>query len=152
MDSLISLLETGRSGKKVVFTNGCFDILHVGHVQYLQEARAFGDILIVGVNNDASVSTLKGPGRPIFSEAHRARIIASLESVNYVVIFSESTPIELVKRIQPDIHVKGGDYREEDLPEAEIVRDYGGDIAIVPYIDNYSTSRIIQEILDRFGN
>lgn len=149
VDNLNSRLRADRSDKKVVFTNGCFDLLHLGHVTYLKEAKALGDILVVGVNDDNSVTRLKGLLRPIYPLAQRAQILAALASVDYVVGFSESTPVELIRQIQPDIHVKGGDYREEDLPEAEIVKGYGGQVVIMPYQEDYSTTRIIQEILKK---
>lgn len=120
-------------GKKVVFTNGCFDLIHVGHVRYLHEARKQGDILIVGVNSDDSVRELKGPGKPFVSEFERLEVLAGLESVDYVTLFAEDTPIRLIETIKPDVHVKGGDYKLKDLPEAETVTAYGGKVVIVPF-------------------
>lgn len=138
-----------NEGKEIVFTNGCFDILHVGHVRYLQAAKALGDILIVGVNSDSSARRLKGPGRPIVPEDERAEIMASLECVDYVIIFSESTAERLVTIIKPDLYVKGGDYGEEggkDLPEATVVASYGGRICLVPSVPDHSTTDIIERI------
>ena len=139
------------AGKHVVFTNGCFDILHIGHVRYLQDARACGDMLVVGVNSDDSVRKLKGPERPVVPEFERIEILAALECVDYVTIFAEDTPVELILAIKPDIHVKGGDYRPEDLPEADAVRSVGGRIQIVPYTSTdtqgRSTSSLIGKIV-----
>ncbi|MDO8673774.1 MAG: D-glycero-beta-D-manno-heptose 1-phosphate adenylyltransferase, partial [Dehalococcoidia bacterium] len=126
-------------GNKVVFTNGCFDILHLGHVQYLEQARALGDILVVGLNGDASVRRLKGDKRPIMGEDERAQILAALWSVDYVVIFDDDTAEPLVAALQPDIYVKGGDYADgRDLPEAGIVRGYGGRVSLLPFVTGHS--------------
>lgn len=137
-------------GKTVVFTNGCFDILHIGHVRYLINARSLGDILIIGLNSDDSVSRLKGPERPINPEVERAEILAALECVDYVSIFNEDTPVELITSIKPNIHVKGGDYKVEDLPEAEAVRSVGGIVKVVPFsstaTEGLSTTRLISKI------
>ena len=120
-----------KQGKQVVFTNGCFDILHVGHMTYLEEAKEFGDYLFVGVNSDESVKRLKGPTRPINSEVDRAELLAGLKAVDYTVIFTEDTPVELIGELKPSIHVKGGDYKKEDLPETKVVESYGGRVEIV---------------------
>lgn len=137
-------------GKSVVFTNGCFDILHLGHVRYLQDARALGDILVIGVNSDESVRRLKGPERPVVPEEERVEILAALECVDYVTIFSEETPVELITTLKPDIHTKGGDYKPDDLPEAEAVEKAGGRIEIVSYTttatQGFSTSNLIGRI------
>lgn len=133
-------------GKTVVFTNGCFDILHVGHVRYLEAARALGDYLVVGVNSDERVRRLKGEGRPVVGENDRAEVIAAMGFVDYVTIFPEDTPVELIACLQPDIHVKGGDYCEDDLPEAAAVRAYGGKIAIVPLVEGKSTTNVVKRI------
>ena len=111
-------------GKKVVFTNGCFDILHAGHVRYLAKARSFGDCLVLGLNSDASVRRLKGPERPINNEQDRAEVVGGLQSVDYVVIFDEPTAEQLIAKVKPDVYVKGGDYTLETLPEAKIVQSY----------------------------
>jgi rfaE bifunctional protein nucleotidyltransferase chain/domain len=133
-------------GKKIVFTNGCFDILHVGHVRYLEGARGLGDCLVVGVNSDASVKRLKGESRPVVSEDERAEVLAAFEFVDFVTIFTEDTPVELISSLKPDIHAKGGDYREDDLPEAAAVRSYGGRIAIVPLVKGKSTTNLVKRI------
>ncbi|MCD4785393.1 MAG: D-glycero-beta-D-manno-heptose 1-phosphate adenylyltransferase [Candidatus Eremiobacteraeota bacterium] len=139
-------------GKKIVFTNGCFDILHLGHIKYLRKAKALGDILVVGLNTDSSVRKIKGSLRPIVPEDERAEILAALEMVDYVVMFSRETPEKIILELQPDIHVKGGDYTEEMLPEAKLVRSYGGKVAIIPLVEGKATTNIIREILDRYGN
>lgn len=122
-----------NAGKTVVFTNGCFDILHVGHVRYLREARGLGDLLVVGVNSDGSVRRLKGPDRPINSENDRAEVLASLECVDCVTLFDEDTPVELIEAIRPDVDVKGGDYVIEDMPEAKVMQAIGGRVEIIPF-------------------
>lgn len=131
-----------HEGKRVVFTNGCFDILHVGHVKYLQEAKSYGDVLIVGLNTDSSVRELKGPTRPVNTEADRAYILAALESVDYVVLFSEETPHELIKNIAPDILVKGGDYEGKSVVGAE----FAGELRLVEFVDGKSTTATIARI------
>jgi glycerol-3-phosphate cytidylyltransferase len=136
-----------KEGKKIVFTNGCFDILHIGHVIYLQEAKKLGDILIVGVNNDKSVELLKGKNHPINPEAERAQIIAALKSVDYSLIFNETNPQSLIKQIKPDIHVKGGDYSLEEIPESKIIEAIGGKTVILKEIKEKSTSNVIKKIL-----
>jgi len=138
-------LERVRAaGKKVVFTNGCFDLLHSGHVQLLAQARALGDYLVLGLNSDRSVSALKGPTRPVNSERDRARILAQLPYIDAVVVFDEDTPIELMKTIKPDLQVKGGDYVKEKLPEYEVMRSMGKEIVILPFRKGYSTTGILQ--------
>lgn len=131
-----------KEGKRVVFTNGCFDILHVGHVKYLQEAKSYGDVLIVGLNSDSSVRELKGPSRPVNTEADRAYILAALESVDYVVLFSEETPHDLIKNISPDILVKGGDYEGKQVVGAE----FAGELRLVQFVDGKSTTATIARI------
>lgn len=133
-------------GKKVVFTNGCFDILHVGHVRYLQHARELGDALIIGVNSDVSVRKIKGPTRPINNEDDRAEILTSLACVDVAVLFNEDTPEAIIAELKPDVHVKAGDYTEDQLPEAKIVRSYGGEVVIAPFVDGKSTTKTIQKI------
>lgn len=137
------------AGKKVVLTNGCFDILHVGHVRYLAGARSLGDCLIVGLNSDTSVKQLKGSARPVNSEKDRAEVLLALSSVDYVVIFNEQTAEELVREIQPDIYAKGGDYTLDTLPEAEAVASYGGQIIFVPLVPGKSTTAIINKAAGR---
>jgi rfaE bifunctional protein nucleotidyltransferase chain/domain len=145
------LAEARGRGQRVVFTNGCFDVLHVGHARYLEEARAQGDLLVVGVNSDASVRGLKGPKRPIVPEADRAEMLAALASVDYVVLFDEATPEALIGRVRPDLHVKGGDYRAEDLPETPLVRALGGEVRIMPLVAGRSTSDLVETIRARYA-
>jgi D-beta-D-heptose 7-phosphate kinase/D-beta-D-heptose 1-phosphate adenosyltransferase len=135
-----------REGRRVVFTNGCFDILHSGHIGYLAEARALGDLLVVGVNSDASVRRLKGPERPINSLGDRLRVLGALDCIEHLVAFEEDSPEELIRALRPDVFVKGGDYTEETLPEAPLVRSLGGEVTIVPSVDDRSTTRIIDRI------
>lgn len=131
---------------ETVFTNGCFDLLHVGHTRYLQAARGLGDRLVVGINSDASVRTLKGPTRPILPENERAELLASLACVDYVVIFSEPTADKLLSALRPAIYAKGGDYSADTLPESSTVRAYGGEISIVPFVPGRSTTDIVARI------
>ena len=132
--------------KTVVFTNGCFDILHAGHVRYLSAARKLGDILIIGLNSDSSVSALKGPTRPVNIEDDRAVVIAGLEAVDHIVIFNDATAERLVAMIRPDIYVKGGDYTMDKLPEAQIAAAYGGKTVLIPEVPGRSSSNIIKKI------
>ena len=138
--------ELRNSNKKVVFTNGCFDILHVGHVRYLNAAKALGDVLIVGLNTDASVKKLKGNDRPINNEADRAEVLLALEAVDHVVFFGEQTAEALIAEVKPNIYVKGGDYTLETLPEAKIIQSYGGRVEFIPMVVGRSTTNIIQKI------
>lgn len=144
--------ELKSAGKTVVFTNGCFDILHVGHVRYLETARALGDCLVVAINTDDTVKRLKGECRPLVPEFERAELVAALECVDYVTLFSEDTPAEIISYLQPDIHVKGGDYAADDLPEAAAVKAYGGRIEIVPFIKGRSTTNLITRVLESYGS
>ena len=139
-----------KDNKKVVFANGCFDVLHVGHIRYLEGARSLGDVLIVGINDDRSESQLKGHGRPIMPEEDRTEIIAALECVDYVVLFSDLTVENLLGIIKPAIHAKGTDYTAETVPERDIVLSYGGQIAITGDRKNHSTTDIISKIQQRF--
>lgn len=136
-------LRAGRPSLKAVFTNGCFDILHVGHLHTLMAAKSEGDLLIVGLNSDSSVKALKGPSRPVNCQEERAEMLAALECVDMVVIFSEETPLKLIEQLKPDVHVKGGDYKEEDLPEAALVKSFGGRIVLAKLIPGRSTTEII---------
>lgn len=138
--------ELKMQNKKVVFTNGCFDILHVGHLTYLNEAKRQGDILVVGVNSDASVKRLKGESRPINSEVDRAEMLCGLKAVDYTVIFEEDTPCELLDELKPSIHVKGGDYTKDDLPETKIVEKNGGEVRILGFVEGKSTTNIANKI------
>lgn len=143
LDELLEALRLPRqNGLRVVFTNGCFDLLHVGHLRTLQWARRQGDLLVVGLNSDASVRQLKGEGRPLTTELERAELLAGFSCVDYVVIFPESTPLDLLARVRPDVHVKGGDYRLEDLPETALVRGYGGEVLLTPLIEGRSTTSL----------
>jgi len=134
------------SGKKLVTTNGVFDILHVGHVRYLSQAKSLGDILIVGINSDTSVRKIKGPERPINPEQDRAEILSSLEPVDYILIFSEQTPVKWLSEIKPDIHVKGGDYTQDKIIEKDVVESSGGKIIILPLVKGKSTTGILQKL------
>lgn len=134
-----------ESGETVVFTNGCFDILHIGHLKTLNRARSEGDRLVVGVNSDQSVKRLKGSQRPINCERDRALLLAGLRCVDAVVVFEQDTPVELLERVRPQVHVKGGDYREEDLPEAAVVKKHGGRIVLVDLVKGRSTTATIQK-------
>jgi D-beta-D-heptose 7-phosphate kinase/D-beta-D-heptose 1-phosphate adenosyltransferase len=138
-------------GRKIVFTNGCFDILHVGHVRYLREARRAGDVLVLALNSDASVRTIKGDRRPLVPESERADVAASLESVNYVTVFDESTPLKLIEYLQPDVIVKGGDWAEENVVGREAVKKWGGSVLIIPEIPGASTTNIVEKILSVYG-
>lgn len=142
--------EKGR-GKKVVFTNGCFDLLHVGHVKYLQKARSFGDLLILGLNSDASIKRLKGDKRPLIAEEERAHILAALDCIDYVVVFEEDTPLQLIETLKPSILVKGGDYTLDGVVGREIVEAAGGRVELVQFVDGKSTSNIIGKILESYG-
>lgn len=134
------------AGKTLVFTNGCFDLLHVGHVRYLASARALGDCLIIGLNSDASVRNLKGPTRPINSQEDRAEVLAALAVVDYVVIFDEVTAEALIAAIKPDIYAKGGDYTIDTLPESKTVTAYGGKVVLLPEVPGRSSSTIIKKL------
>jgi len=144
------LVGLKKKGKRVVFTNGCFDILHYGHVMYLEAAKKKGDILIVAVNSDASVKRIKGLKRPLVSELDRANIIAALESVNYVVIFSEDTPLEIIKKLKPDILIKGSDWKDKPIVGADFVRASGGKVAVIKLAKGRSTTGIIRKIIETF--
>jgi rfaE bifunctional protein nucleotidyltransferase chain/domain len=131
---------------KIVFTNGCFDILHRGHVEYLSQARDKGAVLIIGLNSDASIKRIKGEGRPVQDEMSRALILASLRIVDAVVLFDEDTPYELIKFVQPDVLVKGGDYTEETIVGADFVKTIGGEVVTIPLVEGYSTSSILEKV------
>lgn len=150
-DILSKLLENERErGKRVVFTNGCFDLLHVGHVKYLQKARNLGDLLVLGLNSDESIRRLKGPKRPLIGEEERAHLMAALKCIDYVVVFDEDTPLELISAVKPHILVKGGDYTPEGVVGKELVESYGGRVAIIPFVDGKSTTNVIETILERY--
>lgn len=145
-DNLKKAVDYYRNeNKKIVFTNGCFDLLHIGHVTYLEEAKKLADVLIVGVNSDSSVKVLKGPTRPIQNEHDRSEILAALKSVNHTVIFSEDTPLNLIKQIQPDVLVKGGDWKIEQIVGSDFVMSYGGKVKSLNFVDGKSTTSIIEK-------
>ena len=134
-------------GKTLVFTNGCFDILHRGHVEYLQQSRMMGDALVVGLNSDDSVTRLKGKGRPLLPQEDRAFLLASLSAVDFVCIFEEDTPLKLIEAIQPDVLIKGGDYQIHEIVGREVVESHGGKVVTIPLIPNRSTSDVIRKII-----
>ncbi len=135
------------AGKKIVFTNGCFDLIHIGHVLYLEEAKSLGDILIVAANSDASVSKLKGPHRPIKDEYNRTHILAALASVDMVLVFEEKDPYNIIKQIKPDVLVKGGDWTTEQIIGSDIVLSYGGQVQSLQFVPGYSTTALEQKII-----
>ncbi|AFY02869.1 D-glycero-beta-D-manno-heptose 1-phosphate adenylyltransferase [Bdellovibrio bacteriovorus] len=146
LDNIETTLAPLRAaGKKIVFTNGCFDLLHVGHVRYLQEAQKLGDLLVVGVNSDASVKRLKGPTRPVQIEADRAEILAALGAVDFTVIFTEDTPENLIHKVRPDILVKGGDWKIDSIVGAPFVMSYGGQVMSLQFVDGKSTTKLIEK-------
>lgn len=150
-DVLANLISQEKSrGKRVVFTNGCFDLLHAGHVKYLQAARRLGDLLIMGLNSDASVRRLKGSRRPLIAEDERAHILAALDCIDYVCLFDEDTPLELITALKPHILVKGGDYTPEGVVGKEVVESYGGRVELIPFVDGKSTTNIIEKVLERY--
>jgi rfaE bifunctional protein nucleotidyltransferase chain/domain len=141
--------QAASQGKRVVFTNGCFDLLHVGHIRYLQEAKEQGDMLFVGLNDDESTRRVKGPGRPYVNQEDRAELLAALRCVDYVLLFSEDTAERLVGALKPEVYVKGGNYRREDLPEAGIVTGYGGEVYLTSLVADRSTTDLVSAILAR---
>lgn len=136
--------------KRIVFTNGCFDIIHAGHIRYLKSAKDLGDILVVGLNSDESVRTIKGESRPIISQEERAEILSSIRPVDYVVIFNEPDPYKTIAAIKPDILIKGGDWAIEDIVGRDIVESYGGEVRTIPFVEGFSSSRIIGDVLNRY--
>ncbi|MBI5043456.1 MAG: D-glycero-beta-D-manno-heptose 1-phosphate adenylyltransferase [Nitrospirae bacterium] len=150
-DELMPILDRLRKeGKKVVFTNGCFDILHVGHVRYLKEAKGYGDILIVAVNSDSSVKSIKGDKRPIVSQSERAEVVAALEMVDYVTMFDEDTPYNVIKKLQPDVLIKGGDWTIDKIVGRDIVEARGGRVIAIPFIEGASTTGIVERVLEKY--
>ena len=137
-------------GKRIAFTNGCFDLLHIGHVRYLEEAKALGDVLVVGVNSDASVRKLKGPKRPILPEAERAEILSGLGCVDYITLFDEMDPLKLIASLRPNVLVKGGDWTKEQTVGKEVVERSGGEVVIIPFVKGASTSNLIETILKKY--
>ena len=137
-------------GKRIVFTNGCFDLLHIGHVRYLEEAKAMGDVLVVGVNSDTSVRKLKGPNRPILPEDERTEILSGLGCVDYVTLFDEIDPLKLITSLRPDVLVKGGDWTKEQIVGRDEVERSGGEVFVIPFVKRASTSNLIETILKRY--
>lgn len=146
-----TLFDLKQQGKRVVTTNGCFDVLHVGHLRYLQAARQVGDLLVVLLNSDLSTQLLKGPKRPIVPEAERAELLAGMSCVDFVTLFDETSPEKLLEQLQPSIHVKGGDYTEETLPEAPLLKRIGTQMVFIPFIQGKSTTNVIQKIVDLYS-
>ena len=140
-----------RRGDKIAFTNGCFDILHVGHVRYLREARKAGDLLVVALNSDASVRAIKGAKRPLVPQRQRAEVIASLEAVDYVTLFDETTPLKLIEYLRPDCLIKGGDWSEKAVVGRDAVRSWGGSVILIPMFEGASTTNIVEKILEIYG-
>ncbi len=152
VEKLVARLDTVRkSGKKIVFTNGCFDILHVGHVRYLAAARSEGDLLVIGLNSDASVRLIKGEKRPIVTQDQRAEVLASLGCVDYVVMFDEPDPLALIETLKPNVLVKGEDWTEDNIIGAEFVKSNNGKIVRIKFVDETSTSGIIERIVERYS-
>ena len=156
IESLESMAERARnlrqSGKKVVFTNGCYDILHPGHIELLSKARGLGDVLVVAINTDDSVRRLKGPGRPVFDEAERAEFLSAFEMVDFVCTFSEDTPLEAILKIRPDVLVKGADWGIDEIVGGAEVESWGGKVVAVPLVSGKSTTGIVERVLTRYGN
>ena len=149
--SVKRLLESERQkGRAIVFTNGCFDLLHVGHVKYLQKARRLGDLLVLGLNSDASIRRLKGPKRPLIDQDERAHILAALDCIDYVVIFDEDTPLELIREVRPHILVKGGDYQPDQVVGKDFIESYGGRVELITFVDGKSTTNIVEKILQAY--
>ena len=148
-NELAKNLSAKRANKKVVFTNGCFDLLHVGHVTYLNEAKAQGDILVVGLNTDASVKKLKGESRPVQCQEDRAMILSNLKSVDVVTLFDQDTPLELITAIQPDVLVKGGDWPIDKIVGSQVVLSRGGEVKSLSFVNGKSTTKILEKILHR---
>jgi D-beta-D-heptose 7-phosphate kinase/D-beta-D-heptose 1-phosphate adenosyltransferase len=137
-------------GKRIVFTNGCFDLLHIGHIRYLEEAKALGDVLVVGVNSDSSVRKLKGPKRPILPEEERTEILSGLGCVDYITLFDEIDPLKLITSLQPNVLVKGGDWTKGQTVGREVVERSGGEVVILPFVQGASTSNLIETILKKY--
>lgn len=153
--NLPALLQTVRrlkkQGKRIAFTNGCFDLLHLGHVTYLERAKSKGDLLIVGINSDRSMRTLKGRERPLVPQSERARVLAGLSSVDYVTIFDEPTPLSLIQALKPDVLVKGADWKKDNIVGSDVVKRRGGKVVTIPVVKGVSTTQIIKRIVERYG-
>ncbi len=144
------LEELRKQGKKIAFTNGCFDILHVGHVRYLREAKKTADVLVLALNSDSSVRSIKGEKRPLVSEQERAEVLAALEFIDFVTIFPELTPLELIKYLKPDVLIKGGDWPEEKVVGREEVKQWGGRVSIIPEVEGKSTTNVVDKIIKTY--
>ena len=144
LEKILARLRSKR--KKIVFTNGCFDILHIGHIKYLKKARSLGDILVVGLNSDASTRAIKGDSRPMNNQGDRAEILSSLYFVDYVIIFDEKTPADLIRRLKPDVLVKGGDWHPSDIVGGDFVKARGGKVVALPFIKGHSTTALIKKL------
>ncbi len=150
-DLIVVLKNLRISGKRIVFTNGCFDILHVGHVRYLGQARAKGDVLVLGLNSDTSVKSIKSDNRPIVNQEQRAEVLAGLACVDFITIFDEADPLSLIQAIKPDILVKGADWEESNIIGSNVVKAYGGEVVRIKLVPDISTSGIIRRILKLYG-
>jgi len=151
LDELKNIISTlKKEGKRIVFTNGCFDLLHVGHIKYLQKAKSYGDILIVAINSDTSVKAIKGKRRPLLPQKDRVEILSALSCVDYVVIFEEHDPVRIISELIPDVLIKGGDYQLNEIKGKEIVTSAGGKVLTIPEIKGKSTTNLIQTILERY--
>jgi D-beta-D-heptose 7-phosphate kinase/D-beta-D-heptose 1-phosphate adenosyltransferase len=150
-DALLRIVQDLKAkGRKVVFTNGCFDILHVGHIRYLEKAKSLGDVLIVGVNSDRSVRQIKGPQRPILPEEERAEILSGLWCVDHIILFDDPTPLKLITTLLPHILAKGGDWSKETTAGREVVEESGGEVVIIPFVQESSSTNIIETVIKRF--
>lgn len=138
-----------RQGKRIAFTNGCFDLLHIGHLAYLEQIKKQADILVVAVNSDASVRGLKGTGRPLVTARERARLVAALKPVDFVTVFSGATPLKVIRALRPDLLAKGGDWKEDRIVGSEFVKSYDGRVAVIPYVAGHSTTRLLKRRLSR---
>jgi D-glycero-beta-D-manno-heptose 1-phosphate adenylyltransferase len=137
-------------GQSIVFTNGCFDLLHAGHVRYLTAARAEGDVLVVGLNSDKSVQTIKGPKRPLVTETYRAEMLAGLSAIDFITLFDESTPLETIRLISPNVLIKGADWAEDEIVGADLVKENGGRVVRIPMVADLSTSQLIERIVEQY--
>jgi D-beta-D-heptose 7-phosphate kinase/D-beta-D-heptose 1-phosphate adenosyltransferase len=152
LDELVAIRhDLGRQGKQVVFTNGCFDLLHRGHVRYLDQAKRLGDVLVVAMNSDSSVRTLKGPDRPVMSHEERAELVAALAAVDYVLVFDELDPEKVIQALEPDLLVKGGDWPEDQIVGRQVVESRGGRVHTLPYVEGASSSQLLRRIREGKG-
>ena len=151
LTTLAAIEKVRGYSKKLVFTNGCFDILHVGHARYLEEAKALGDVLLFGLNSDESIARIKDPKRPILPEAERKEMLLALSSVDFVMTFDEDTPYELIKEVKPDILVKGGDWSVDQIVGSDVVLENGGEVKSLSFFEGHSTTDIVQEVLKKYA-